>query len=341
MKINNKYPSILIVLILSACGGGGGGVSTPVAVTPPVTCIAPQVLTNGACVTPAPTVTPADLQVSVPTPPFVSGSEDLKAFDFFNDFRSSLGLGKLAYSAELTKSASNHQAYIYLNYKEPNFSFHIEDPTKLGFTGLGPFDRAHFAGYATNGRVSEDAAFHNTKSSAFQRLIDTVYHRNDLMKQSYRDIGSNWSESPDGGGSLIVNIGYKTAQRNASDFVMVYPRDGQTNISKSMCGESPWPFPEIKVEQGCTLVGYPISFIAEASQDLLVTSFTVVEGTQTTPMSAWLLTKSNDPNLYLQKNEAYLTAKGALKPNTQYSVSFSGSINGKPVEKKWSFTTGS
>ena len=44
----------IFATLLIACGGGGGS-STPV-VTPPLTCTAPQVLQNGICVTPAPTV---------------------------------------------------------------------------------------------------------------------------------------------------------------------------------------------------------------------------------------------------------------------------------------------
>ena len=50
---------IATTVLLAACGGGGGGSTAPVAVTPtptPVTCTAPQVLTNGACVTPTYTV---------------------------------------------------------------------------------------------------------------------------------------------------------------------------------------------------------------------------------------------------------------------------------------------
>jgi hypothetical protein len=30
---------------------------------------------------------PADLQTSVPTPPFPAGSEELKSFNYLNDFR--------------------------------------------------------------------------------------------------------------------------------------------------------------------------------------------------------------------------------------------------------------
>ncbi len=45
---------IAAAVALASCGGGGGGSTAPVAVVPPtpVTCTAPAVLTNGACVTP-------------------------------------------------------------------------------------------------------------------------------------------------------------------------------------------------------------------------------------------------------------------------------------------------
>jgi hypothetical protein len=74
-----------------------------------------------------------------------------------------------------------------------------------------------------------------------------------------------------------------------------------------------------------------------------VTSFTVTENGQSTPLDARLLVKSTDANtnMYFGPNVAFLVAKTAFKPSTVYNVAFSGTIDGKATSKTWSFTTGS
>lgn len=51
--------SLLIALLVTACGGGGGGGGSGGGGVAPITCTAPQVLTAGVCVTPAPTISDA------------------------------------------------------------------------------------------------------------------------------------------------------------------------------------------------------------------------------------------------------------------------------------------
>lgn len=318
-------------LFLAGCGGGSGSSST----TPPVV----NTCANGAVDYPTctPAITPANLQLTVPAPPFAQGSQDLVAFTYLNDIRSSLGLGKLAYSAELTKSASNHANYLQVNGLNIS-SFHIEDAALPGFTGIYPSDRALFAGYTTLGGVNEVIAVSNTKAGATQRLIDTIYHRAALFAQEYTEVGSaSYCNQIVGSACFVFEVGFKKAQSNASDFVMVYPKDGQTNITLSMGGENPNPFPEISVADAGSKIGYPVTFAVEKNQTLTVTTFTIAEAGQQLALDTWLLTASNDTKI--SKNEAYLTKKGAMKPSTTYNVSFVGTANSKNVSKKWSFTT--
>ena len=61
-----------VAVMVTACGGGGGGITT-VAVTP-VTCIAPQVLQNGVCVTPVVTTPAPTVSVSISQPKVSVGS---------------------------------------------------------------------------------------------------------------------------------------------------------------------------------------------------------------------------------------------------------------------------
>lgn len=362
------FTGVVAALLLSGCGGGGSsspatsappvavtcangasdypactplivGGSTPTAPVPPVvaTC------TNGASDYPVctPAIIPADLQLTVPAPPFAIGSQALDAFNYLNDVRVSSGLGKLAYSAELTKGTENHAHYMVVNSASytDQLQMHFEIAINPGFTGVGPWDRALFAGYASS-NVTEDIAVSNTMAGAVQRLLDTVYHRGTLLNQEYRDVGSSVNACPlHGEDCNVINLGYKVPQRNAADFVMVYPKDGQSNVTLSMGSEAPNPFPEIAGADATTLIGYPVTFAAEAHQTLVVTSFTITEAGKTDPLPAWLLTQATDVNHAVRSNEAYLTAKGALKPSTTYNMSFTGSANGKSISKKWSFST--
>lgn len=333
---------------LSACGGGGSGSSTPT--TPVVSTCSNGGTDYPTCTAP---VTAAQLQLTVPAPPLAAGSQELAAFNYLNNFRQSLGLGLLAYSAPLTLASKNHANYLVLNHVFQ----HSEDPGKPGFTGVSDTDRANFAGYATNYFVSAGGSSANTMAGAIQVLINSIYHRDTLINQSWTDQGMTGfcdgvCDSPVA--EVYLNVGQKTAngQTNASDFVMMYPMDKQTNINLTMGNENPNPFPDISSGIMYGIVGYPVSFAIAANQLLVLKDFTMTEVGSSVPLSAYVYTATNDPKKLIPSNEAWLTAKSQLKPSTTYNMALHGSINGqdfgcaggkivfgKNLGCFWSFTT--
>jgi len=220
---------ILTSSILSGCGGGGDSpASTTPTPVPPVgsctnggtnypTCTPPTPVPtcpNGAPDYPTctPPLVPAqNLQTSVPVPNLPANSEELAAFNYFNNFRASLGLGKLVYSPEISKATENHFNYRKLN----DVGGFNEDPSKPGFSGISPSDQVRFAGYATNFGISGGISEANTISGAIQALINTIYHRSQLIEQIHTDFGmfggcfTTCKETPKG--SLEILLSRKTA----------------------------------------------------------------------------------------------------------------------------------
>ncbi len=100
----------------------------------------------------------------------------------------------------------------------------------------------------------------------------------------------------------------------------------------------------------CKKTSYPIHLASEASTTLSVTSFTVTEQGQTTPLDVRLITKatSAQDTQYLSANIAFIVGKAPFKPNTKYNVRFvgtatgsaTGTTNGMAIDKSWSFSTG-
>jgi uncharacterized protein YkwD len=347
MKTNLKISATMVAFaaLISACGGGGGGTSVPV--TPAPVATTPE--------TPAaPVVTPGNLQTTVPALTYGAASSEYEFVTALNEFRAKVGLGLLAQSDLLDKSAANHLSYVLKNdavnggpvnmrTNDPatgRSMFHIESATYPLFTGVQEADRARFVGY-TGTYVGEELAFGGGKGGrvALESLAATIYHRAGLMFQGLRDVGV--AVGSDASQTFVLEFGYVTPQTTASDFLGVYPADKQTSVGLHTYVEVPNPFPELSLSNADfpTKTGYPVSVISKEGTRLEVVSFTITEAGAGMPLSARVMTSDNDPNRYLASNIAFLIANEPLKSSTTYTIVFSGRINNSLVNKTWSFTT--
>jgi uncharacterized protein YkwD len=346
MKFKTSVSAVAAALFLVACGGGGGsGSTTPVTTSPPVTLPAPT-----------PVVTPADLQTSVPPMTYAATSAEAAFISELNKFRQQIGLGLLAQNTLLDKAAQNHLGYVLVNDVRNGGTvdmlsidsstrrpmWHIEQMDKPQFTGVQEFDRSKAIGYP-GAYVGEELSYGGGKGGvvAFAALSGTIYHRVGLMSQGVREVGV--AAATDASQTFTLEIGYQSQQSNASDFVGTYPASGQTGVGLFTRVETPNPFPDLSTANADfpTKTGYPVSVIAKEGVKLEVTTFTITEDGAAASLDTRLMTSDNDPNKYLAGNVAFLVAKGTLKPNTTYAVSFSGRANNTAVTKNWKFTTGS
>jgi len=329
-----------ISCFLVACGGSGGGDNS--ASTSPSTPSTPS--------TPiGPTVTPGNLQTTVPAATYAAGSQELAFYTAYNAFRQAEGLGLLAQNTKLDTADQNHLKYLLTN-TDLDFTsidpatarplFHIEDPKRPNFTGVTELDRANFTQYGGT-YVGESGSYGSGQGSvsALNLLLAGVYHRAGLMFQGPKDFGI--AVGTDAQQTTVMTFGYvSTRQTNASDYFGFYPAANQTGVALFAGTEAPNPFPDVSYSDYSTKTSYPINVVSAEGTTLAVKTFTVTESGQSAPMSARLLTQANDTNKELQGNTAFLVANTSFKPNTVYNVSFVGTVNGANVTKAWSFTTG-
>jgi uncharacterized protein YkwD len=350
MRVSNLAAAgIVVTLALAGCGGSGGGASStgPVAGTPSTPTV-PTTPTNPT--PPVSTVQAVSLQAAVPAA-YAAGSTADIAFKKLNAFRAVQNLGPVNQNANADIAAKNHQFYVFTNQSGANG--HVEVAGKPGFTGASVMDRLVAAGYPAIS-ASEVIAFGleqgNPNATAVDNLINTVYHRAAMMTQGFTVVGI---AGDDDNNPLYIDFGATKLQVNAGDYVGVYPANGQTGVFLTHSLEAPNPFyQELEMTQAnmCAKTSSPISLTSEASTILSVTTFTVTEAGQTTPLDVRLITSSTSAQdtSYLTPNAAFIVGKAPFKPNTTYNVRFvgkatgtaTGATNGLAIDKSWSFTTG-
>ena len=317
----------MITILLSACGGGGGS-SADSGTTPPIS----QNCANGG--TDFPTCTPP-FQNSVPTPTYPTGSELLAAFNEVNSFRKNSGYPLLAQNALLDKAAQNHADCIV---QTGNFA-HTEATGTTCFTGVNPSDRAAFTGYSGASNVGELVAGTGGVIGV-RSFMNSIYHREGLLIQRSAEIGLGFNQN--GLKPLVIEVGYTNQKYQVlpSDFVAVYPANNQTGLPLVMAAESPVPFSDIDLMSSdyLTKTSSPISIHVQAGKVLTVSNVSVTDDVGAIPMR--VVTASNDINKMLATHSAYFVGYSPFKSNTKYTVVFSGAVNGVPLNKTWSFTTG-
>lgn len=344
MKKNHKHFHGINLLVVGAtvgaltgCGGGGSApaATNPVATNPTLT----------VPVAPVSAVQAAELQ-TMAAATYPTGSVSATAFSEYNAFRAVEGLGPVRQNTNIDIAAKNHAAYVQTN--QSGADAHHEIAGKPGFTGAEPGDRVVAAGYAAT-YTTEVIAFEGIQQTSVQALLATVFHRNAMMTQGLTDAGI---APGDDNGPTYIDAGYIKQQKNAGDYVGVFPYDKQTGVPMTHHTESPNPFyQEFEMTQAnvCAKTSYPISIASEASTILKVTSFTVTVAGQSTPLDVRLMTRdSNDQNLqYLRANVAFIVGKSPFTPDTKYTVHFvgtatgtaTGSAKGLAIDKTWTFTT--
>jgi hypothetical protein len=250
------------------------------------------------------------------------------ALESINLYRSWLGIAPLTIDPSLQKASEDHANYYRLNFGDPNLAgmgLHRQTPGKPGFTGESMADRAGAAGYS--GSVNENIGLSGSMVRSTDWFIATINHRLTLIDPRYSHIGL--ARINEGNIKFeVIKLGAPTWQYEAEPEWVAWPPDNVTGVGLSFHGEAPNPFAGASYP-----TGYPITLQYHGTGDFSVQSATISTAGQRIDTfhsvgTGWLSSKT-----------AQIAASTPLTPGTTYDVSVTGTANGNPYIKSWSFTT--
>lgn len=317
--------SILMTALLAACGGGGGGSAS--------SNVASSGGTGGSA---------GGATGTLSSPQYTAGSAELAAFNQLNAERQQCGFPTVSENTSLDQAAVNHLTYMEDN-KVPNG--HTELTGNPGFTGVNPQARAQAVGYGTaGGYVGEvNGPFTTDVGGALSvvALTSVPYHEAVLLTPT-TDFGMDYSSMVMGPTTTyyvpeIMN-GYQGSAPALSNAPLTYPCQGATDVDyESAQMESPAP---LGINTGTNPIGTPIAVMGNVT-DTIVLSSGQLAGPGGTVINMDLLDSSDDSNGEMQPYEAAAFATSPLQPNTSYSATITGTINGTVFSRNFTFTTGS
>lgn len=298
---------------LAACGGGGGADSpTPITVSP------------GA---------PAPQEAGAPA---LTNNISTDGLNWINYRRAQIGMPVLSRNAVIDNAAQGHSDYQRVN----NIVTHDQTAGKQGFTGVALDNRLLQAGYVFNRNANfaygEVIAATTSSSGVYmaEELITAIYHRFVIFEPRFKEIGTGSATNATGYVYLTVNFaannGYGTGIGKGN--LATWPTNGQTGVTRNFLSdfEAPDPVPELNE------VGYPVSVHADIDVTLVVSTFSMRPRGEA-DITVKVLRRATDP--YTPKSAAALVPLAVLRAGTTYDVSFTGTADGVPISKNWSFVT--
>jgi uncharacterized protein YkwD len=292
---------------------------------------------------------------SVPPNTYSSTSFQSGYFARLNAVRQALGVGLLAQLSNLDTSSQAQALYNAVNFDPSTMSgvdpstgdlyAHSEDSGMPDFYAATPQARATLAGYSLGGvgEVAGNTLVNDANSGllAANQLLNTVYHRANILLDTYRYIGigvDTAANSNEGYGWYVSDLGsVNNAQTLSTGTLVTYPADDATDAFPYFCNscEDPSPVPSLPPNQA---LGGPISVQIAAGHALSVTSFTLADANGG-PVTVYLSDGQTDTSGYLPGNVAFIIPEAPLSPGATYTATFSGSDGATALSKTWSFTT--
>jgi len=292
---------------------------------------------------------------------------------YANYQRELVGLPAFVTEAKLAQSSLNHSLYLTRN----DFSGHDETPGNPGFTGKNAGARVTYVGYATNMvgevlamRMSWSAQSNATlalspQSALLRSLFVAPFHRVGLLG-SFKSAGSGYAQvvGPSAGSGSATDRPnscqagpactytaaefYQTVnmadslQSAADNYLIASPHDGQTDVP-AQWKNTEWPNPSPGTEGKD--IGYTVSLQAiNRSLTLDADTFEIKDpsGASVPCFRLEHRTPSYQAGVDLAiyaGGMALCTPDAPLKAKTTYTVHVTGSLDSKPLDLTWSFTT--
>jgi uncharacterized protein YkwD len=324
--------AIAAALALSACGGGGGGgggssgaAASSTGASAPVGASSP----TGSSATSANTTTPQ----------YAANTAQQAIFNTLSQQRQQCGFPAFIENTQLDQAAQAHASYMGQNGGAITDTEVASNP---GFTGATFSDRAvHFgfpnvaigggsAGYYTNATLSE-AQYGQQIAYAW---LSGVYHIG-LAVWPATEIGVGWNETPfNGFPEIQAAISVSNFQPMAGSLPLTFPCQGTTGVAYKTLGETPTP------PNTSGAWGTPVAVAGNVTDTIKLQSATMTD-TSSNVITLQVLDSSNDPNGDIPAYEGVAYPTSPLSPNTTYSVSVIGTINGTAFSRTFTFTTGS
>ncbi|CAN7535827.1 stalk domain-containing protein [Paenibacillus sp. LjRoot56] len=241
-----------------------------------------------------------------------AGNNDQSAaLDYLNDVRAHMGIPLMELDPSLTTAAGKHANYLQIN-KENG---HTEIPSKQGFSGKLPWDRAAATGFDTNKfGVFEDVSFTtDSPEDGVQSLLDAPLHRSSLILPDMSLLGVGYNKH-----ALVLNPAKKWFTHTGTG---VYPYDGQTGVPIGFYGfEIPNPLEQFDLEKS----GYFITYAGVAQDKSDVTAS---------------LTNSQDEPVEIYKLKQELGDTNAWHIIPKYELAYGETYTVTVENNSWSFTT--
>lgn len=341
-----RLSMMVMTAALAACGGGGGG-------------DAPAPTSAASSDLPVISASP----VSVPSATYAADSAERGGWQILQEARGLCGFGLLTQDSRLDAAALAHAKYQTNQSKLTGDSLlsHFEtvsaDPN---YTGYEPWDRARAQGYGT--QVAEIIAatvwrYDVTNPPAFptpaQRGAESMLN---LLNTVYHLTGALYEGADVGLGADLLTIASGSDRREEFRFgslngfqtrrlplgqgkLATYPCQGSVNVPTTFVPayESPNPFPTMT--SPLQVVGPPIYLKVDSGQVLRLTAHNITRS-DGAAVSSTVITRANDPAGMIGDNEVFVVPTAMLQANTRYSISLTGTINGRAFVRDFSMVTG-
>lgn len=240
-----------------------------------------------------------------------------------NAVRKAAGLAPVALSVDLSEGCTLHARYLAVNWGRPEvegLKAHQEQETLTGYTASGKRPGA------------SSVINYVSPTASVASWVGTFYHRIPLLQPDLVSIGIGYTQGGPGWISVLDCVS-DLAHSTQVDYVR-YPTEGQTGVPRFFQDEIPSPVPAGRAG----LAGFPLTVYFAHFQKVSGASLTLVDSRKQA-VTGYYSDPEHPATFFDQWRAVCFIPAQALKPGERYTAHLVATMDGRPVDDTWSFTT--